>query len=325
MRQKSLTNEECIRRFKNIHGNKYDYSRFNHISLKTKGEIICPFHGHFFQTTGGHLNGKGCRLCGYLTISKKLSSNKSSFIMKANIIHKNIYDYSKVNYINNRIKVEIISPIHGSFFQTPNNHLNGNKCLKCQPERISISLRKNNVEAINDFKIIHGNIYDYSKTKYGKNQKTKVEIICKKHGATCSSSSTCRPTRAAIRPVPAPHAAERRRGARGAVQHRRLRLPARALLALHRHPRRDVRAHDDRRARLHREARRLDGGVRPRPRAPEAARARAASAAEADHRPEHPVARQFAPAPRRRHRRSHEALRARGVRPHPPISFKVAV
>ena len=67
-------------------------------------------------------------------------------------------------------------------------------------------------------------------------------------------------------PLPAPHAAERRRGARRAVQHRRatrflLELFSRftGIRAGH------LRAHADRRARLHGEGRRLDGRVRPRP------------------------------------------------------------
>ena len=79
--------------------------------------------------------------------------------------------------------------------------------------------------------------------------------------------------------LPAPHAAQRRRRARRAVQHRRLRAAARALLALQRHPRGHLRPHDDRRARLHGQGRRLDGRVRPRARPSHAARARAAGAA----------------------------------------------
>ena len=122
-------------------------------------------------------------MCGYLTVSKKLSSNINEFIKKSNIIHKNKFDYSKVNYINNTTKVEIICPKHRSFFQTPNNHLNGNGCLKCQPEYLSNLFRKNNKDVIKEFKKLHGDKYDYSKVKYGKNNTEKVEIVCKKHGS----------------------------------------------------------------------------------------------------------------------------------------------
>lgn len=55
----------------------------------------------------------------------------SEFINKAKIVHENRYDYSKVEYNNGNEKVEIICPKHGSFYQQPNNHLQGNGCPKC--------------------------------------------------------------------------------------------------------------------------------------------------------------------------------------------------
>jgi len=60
----------------------------------------------------------------------KISTLKE-FTEKARRIHGNKYDYSLVNYINSHIKVEIICPIHGIFFQTPNSHLNKCGCKKC--------------------------------------------------------------------------------------------------------------------------------------------------------------------------------------------------
>jgi len=39
-----------------------------------------------------------------------------------------MYDYSKVNYSGYTNKVEIICPVHGSFFQTPREHLSGAGC-----------------------------------------------------------------------------------------------------------------------------------------------------------------------------------------------------
>ena len=53
------------------------------------------------------------------------------FIQKARLVHGKKYDYSKVEYINNSTKVCIICPEHGEFWQTPANHLKGNKCPKC--------------------------------------------------------------------------------------------------------------------------------------------------------------------------------------------------
>ena len=44
---------------------------------------------------------------------KKLT--KEEFINRANSIHNNKYDYSKVEYKGSTIKVCIICPIHGEF------------------------------------------------------------------------------------------------------------------------------------------------------------------------------------------------------------------
>lgn len=61
-------------------------------------------------------------------------------LLKAKQIHINKdYDYSYVNYVNNRTKVEVIcnkkcrngKDIHGSFFITPDNFLQGKGCPKC--------------------------------------------------------------------------------------------------------------------------------------------------------------------------------------------------
>ena len=126
--------------------------------------------------------------------------------------------------------------------------------------------------------------------------------------------------------LPAPHAAQRRRGARRAVQHRRLRAAARALLAVHGHPRGHLRAHDDRRARLHGEGGRLDGRVRPR-----AGAAASSSSAtprplpDAHHRSRHPSLDDLRPLLDADTETVMKHFVLTGYDPHPPIAFKVAV
>ena len=53
------------------------------------------------------------------------------FVEKAKQKHGDMYDYSKVVYINNKTKVEIICSIHGSFLKSPKKHFIGQGCLKC--------------------------------------------------------------------------------------------------------------------------------------------------------------------------------------------------
>lgn len=64
-----------------------------------------------------------------------LSKDKNDwFISKAKQVHGDRYDYSKVEYINNRTKVCVICPKHGEFFVRPDIHLGGSICKKCQFE-----------------------------------------------------------------------------------------------------------------------------------------------------------------------------------------------
>lgn len=57
------TTIEWIEKAKEIHGNKYDYSKAIYINSKTKLTIICPIHGEFEQAPSEHLGGKGCKYC----------------------------------------------------------------------------------------------------------------------------------------------------------------------------------------------------------------------------------------------------------------------
>lgn len=46
-----------------VHGDAYDYSKFEYVSARSCGTIICKKHGEFTQTPDGHLAGKGCSKC----------------------------------------------------------------------------------------------------------------------------------------------------------------------------------------------------------------------------------------------------------------------
>lgn len=57
------------------------------------------------------------------------------FINKARTIHGNLYDYSRVEYVNNKTPVEIVCNKHGSFYQRPDSHLNGKGCAFCRLDK----------------------------------------------------------------------------------------------------------------------------------------------------------------------------------------------
>jgi very-short-patch-repair endonuclease len=168
-----LTTEIFIERAKQVHGDKYNYSKVEYKGIRKKVCIICPKHGEFWQLACSHLDGRGCIRCN--NGSKPMSQEE--FIEKAKKIHGDKYDYSKVEYTNSRAKVCIICPKHGEFWQKAMTHLEGRGCKKC--------MGGEKVSTLEDFiekaKKIHGDKYDYSKVEYERSNK-KVCIICPTHG-----------------------------------------------------------------------------------------------------------------------------------------------
>lgn len=140
--ERRLTLEEFIEKAREIHGNKYDYTKVVYINNHTDIIIICPKHGEFIQTPSNHLLGKGCSLCANEKISELNKSNTKEFIEKANEVQGISYDYSKVEYIDAKTKVIIICPKHGEFLQEPSNHLSGQGCPKCNKNKGEESVRK---------------------------------------------------------------------------------------------------------------------------------------------------------------------------------------
>lgn len=168
---KSLTTQIFIERAKKIHGDKYNYSKVNYINITTKVCIICSKHGEFWQTPHAHLSGQGCPICAGI---KKHTTEE--FIELARKVHGDKYDYSKVNYINNKTPICIFCTKHGEFWQAPESHLQGKGCIKCAGiENLTTE------DFIEKARKIHGDKYNYSKVNYVNNH-TKVCIICPEHG-----------------------------------------------------------------------------------------------------------------------------------------------
>ena len=117
-----MTKEEFIKKAKDKHGDKYDYSKVEYKNSRTKVRIICPKHGEFWQIAGNHLTGNGCPFCANELKKDRRRSNTEEFIEKAKkVFPDDRYDYSKVDYYNNRKKVIVICKDHGEFLTKPND------------------------------------------------------------------------------------------------------------------------------------------------------------------------------------------------------------
>lgn len=126
-----LTTEEFVKKAREVHGDKYDYSKVEYVNAKTKICIICKEHGEFEQSPQKHLAGQGCIKCHRASLAKRYSLGKEKFIEKATDIHHGFYDYSAVEYVNSHTHVQIICPLHGAFQQNPASHLQGHGCPIC--------------------------------------------------------------------------------------------------------------------------------------------------------------------------------------------------
>lgn len=114
-------------------------------------------------------------------ISYKL--DKNIFVERSMRVHGNKYDYSKVEYKNHRTKVCIICPIHGEFWQTPKNHMNGQGCPECG-KKYAKEWQKNDYKAfINASKKRFNDVYSFPNiiNEY-ENSHSKVTIKCNKCG-----------------------------------------------------------------------------------------------------------------------------------------------
>lgn len=184
-KRKLIDKKELIEQFNKKFGNKYDYSKVqDSLYLTDRIIVTCPKHGDFEVIARLHLQGVGCPKC--------LNRNKTteSFINELKEIYNNEFDYSKVNYINNKTKVCLIchkkdknGQEHGEWWVRPNDLLTKKRmCEKCANEYIGWK-RKHTFEQIVELgRNKHCNFYSYKKdkNKYGNND--SLTCICPKHG-----------------------------------------------------------------------------------------------------------------------------------------------
>lgn len=155
-----------------VHGNRYDYSKVDYSDSKKKIKIICKIHGEFYQRPSAHTYGQGCMGC-------RLDTRKIGldiFLDRCKEVHGDRYDYSLITeYKNSSTKVDVICKDHGVFKIDPDNHTNRKQgCPECKKVGLENFIKRSSE--------IHNNKYDYSLVTEYVNNKTKVNIICEKHG-----------------------------------------------------------------------------------------------------------------------------------------------
>lgn len=171
---RKLTKDEFITKSHTIHGNIYDYNYVEYINSSSKVDILCKMHGKFSQQPSRHMRGQGCPHCGIIKQTNNHTKTNDEFIYESKLKHGNQYCYNKTKYTGRFNKVIITCSIHGDFEQTPDTHLHSG-CPKCAGRFLETH------DIIEQFKKVHGEVYDYSLVYYEK-ATTKIEIICVIHG-----------------------------------------------------------------------------------------------------------------------------------------------
>ena len=173
---KQEAQERFINRCKEVHGDKYDYSKTVYTGHHNKVTITChqldefgEEHGDFVQEAARHVNGAGCKKCA------KQYMDRDLFVKKANLMHDGFYTYDNAEYKNSATNVTITCPEHGDFTQEAARHVNGFGCKKCSQTYMDRDL------FIKRANVIHDNYYSYDKCEYVNNH-TKTTITCPEHG-----------------------------------------------------------------------------------------------------------------------------------------------
>lgn len=171
-----LTTEIFLKRSKEVHGDKFGYSKTVYTNSRSKVKIDCSKHGEFEQIAKSHLRGQGCGLC-----ANNVGLTRLDFVKKAKKVHGKLYKYSKVEYKNNRTNVIITCAKHGDFTQLPVHHLKGSGCSKCNGDKNRLRCANTKQTFTTQAEVVHGKKYDYSKVEY-KSNKDNICIICPEHG-----------------------------------------------------------------------------------------------------------------------------------------------
>ncbi|MCW5963849.1 MAG: DUF723 domain-containing protein [Bryobacterales bacterium] len=166
-----ITTEDFIKRAQSIHGGRYHYDQVVYVRNTQPIQICCTTHGSYLQRPDVHLRGNGCPRC-----SGKAKKDTALFIEDARAVHGDKFDYSRAHYITSKTKLEIVCPVHGSFWQIPNRHLSGGGCDVCGG-----TAKSNTSQFVEKATRVHGTRFSYDSVEY-RDAVTPVTITCPVHG-----------------------------------------------------------------------------------------------------------------------------------------------
>ena len=179
---KLLTKDAFVERARKVWGDKYDYSKVVDPKSHNEVTIICRKHNvEFQQSAYAHLSHyEGCPEC---KKDNPRNWDTEKFIVEARKIHGDKYDYSQVEYVDNKTEVIIKCNVCGTVFkQKPQVHiLHKCGCPECGRRKNALARRRPIEKFVEKAKAKHGDRYDYSNARYD-GDTLNVIIRCPVHG-----------------------------------------------------------------------------------------------------------------------------------------------
>lgn len=141
-----------------VHNYNYNYDKSIYTGYKENLIVTCPKHGDFEIKPLNHIHGSGCKQC---SIDKQTKKH-SDFLIQANKVHSNFYTYPE-EYKSSSIKMKILCPKHGEFYQLPKNHVfNKQGCPHCKRSNGELKIE----ELLNNKNIQYTSEYKFKDCKY---------------------------------------------------------------------------------------------------------------------------------------------------------------
>lgn len=161
-----LTTDEFIKRAREVHGDKYDYSKVEYVNSVTNVCIICKKHGEFKQRPSHHMHGCGCPKC-----AAEINASNLRCWTREKCLEKAL-EYKEMK----RFRIEC---------KDAYNAASKHKWLKDYTwltYSIKVTLKKKRqyytqTEIIDRLRSIFGDRYSYDKVVY-KAMKTPIILIC---------------------------------------------------------------------------------------------------------------------------------------------------
>lgn len=190
----TLTREEMILYFEDVHLGRYVYDSLFYVNNKTKIKIRCRVHGIFEQSAYYHSKGHGCAQCNHDGRLEKQDVVFNQF----REVHGDRYDYSKSVYNGMAEKITIRCRKHGTFEQKAQNHLNGSGCKQCYLEEKEQERLERKQKLFSWFKLLFNGRYTYKEDEYQR-EDVKIRVYCTLHGyfevtPRLHKSGSCCPT-----------------------------------------------------------------------------------------------------------------------------------